>query len=160
MDDLKVVRTKVAELFDRHIGLKAFSEKLEDNLYDFHFEDINTDIDAQLALLEPGATDGYRRHARGIVANFKRNTRLADDFAAGLIPPRWIVHRPQEAFASAAQKNEKACHRMEAIRNSLLDDESAAVLARSKGAKNALVISNVDGRPTFREPAPGENQTC
>lgn len=152
MAEFEAVRAKVVDLFDKHVGIRSLCEKLEEDLYDFHFEMLKGDIDAQLALLEPGATDGYRRHARGIVSNFKRNSRLADDFGSGLIPPRWIVHRPEEAFASAAQKNEKACYRMEAIRSALLDDESAAVLGRAKGAKNALVITNVDNKPVFREP--------
>jgi len=71
----------------------------------------------------------YRHCARSITANFRRNTMLAAGYAAGRVPPQWIVLCDAEALAPRMRQLQRRVLRNECLKE-VREDEATAELKR------------------------------
>mmetsp|Transcript_68978 Transcript_68978/g.194528 ORF Transcript_68978/g.194528 Transcript_68978/m.194528 type:complete len:293 (-) Transcript_68978:49-927(-) len=67
----------------------------------------------------------YTYCARSIAANFRRNTMLAAGYTSGRVPPQWIVLSSDEALATRMGQLQRRCLRVESLKDSQMDDETA-----------------------------------
>lgn len=76
----------------------------------------------------------YRHCTRSVTANLRRNTMLAAGYAAGRVPPQWMVRADVEALAPRLAQLQRRVFRNECLREVQLDDESAEVKRRAWAA--------------------------
>eukprot|EP00933_Yihiella_yeosuensis_P022945 TRINITY_DN17954_c1_g1_i1.p1 TRINITY_DN17954_c1_g1~~TRINITY_DN17954_c1_g1_i1.p1 ORF type:complete len:317 (+),score=79.01 TRINITY_DN17954_c1_g1_i1:34-951(+) len=113
----KATREKVLELFSKELDgapSEAVRRRLTRRLEEEAFEQWPDEKE-------------FRHRCRSIVANLRRNTMLAGGFAAGRIPPQWILLADHEALAPRMQQLQRRVMRYECKQETQHTPESAAV---------------------------------
>eukprot|EP00931_Biecheleriopsis_adriatica_P107897 TRINITY_DN82239_c0_g1_i1.p1 TRINITY_DN82239_c0_g1~~TRINITY_DN82239_c0_g1_i1.p1 ORF type:complete len:309 (-),score=86.00 TRINITY_DN82239_c0_g1_i1:11-892(-) len=96
-------RAKVQELLERQLDApEALRRRLARRLEAEVFEHV------------PGKKD-FTHRARSIVANLRRNTMLAAGYAAGRVPPSWLVLADHEALAPRMSQLHRRMFRAECM---------------------------------------------
>lgn len=89
---------------------RCLVDRLESEIFE-HRPEVNGDVE-------------YRRCVRGIAANLRRNTMLAAGYAAGRVPPQWIVLASTEALAPRIVQLTRRVDRKEFLKQAKYDDET------------------------------------
>merc|ERR1719387_119116 len=81
-------------------------------------------LDEEIVECAPEGNE-YRQCARGLAANFRRNTMLAAGYAGGRVPPQWLTLAHYEALAPRLQQLRRRCFRAESLKEARHTEESA-----------------------------------
>lgn len=130
-------RARALKLFAKHLeaapqGLSLqLARRLEDEVHEQH----------------PDEKD-YRCHARSIASNLRRNEKLAANYASGRVPPQWVAQCGFEALAPRTQQMQRRAFKSEALWESKMDDEAAAMKSHANEVGKA---TNLAPPPSFED---------